>query len=423
MFVLILTFIAIAAVASDEIEVDADGSTNAKSYCTPTTPCDFDPTRARLRDQLLYDRGVPPSRPFPHVHVSELYEPENEPYKNRRRAFILTGAMEDWEAPTAWKDGNKIAKLFPKNIVDFYPMNMLKSGSHPYLFHMKSALHELKQAPGKGRFGEKEKTDTETPGKYLHLQLGEDEWSKLRENNEMGNPIHKWLRTDGWMKKCIKKKALRDEYHIKTHWKIILIGRPGAGMFNHSDSLLTSSWHAHVQGDEGKWWYVCGEGLGKGPYEGQQQCFEDLVMPGEILFYPKHYFHETQNLAMPTMTVTGTVVSGFNYRSIATQLHRECSYSHLNFDLSGPLCDALDKCYPLWHQAFSGNKDRKAAKKEARRIWPRWRSLANRKTKKKRDSPESLGNNYDGRNYSKWGRKGEGLKGGGGDDFLVFGLI
>jgi len=71
----------------------------------------------------------------------------------------------------------------------------------------------------------------------------------------------------------------------------------------------------------------------------------------------------------------------------------------LSFDLSGPLCDALDKCYVLWHQAFSGNKDKKAAKKEARKVWPRWRSLANRQAQKKRDSPGALGNNYDGRNY------------------------
>ena len=63
--------------------------------------------------------------------------------------------------------------------------------------------------------------------------------------------------------------------------------------------------------------------MGDGPYKGEKQCFEDLVKPGEILFYPKHYFHETQNLAMPTMTVTGTVVSKFN------QYHNHHSSMHL----------------------------------------------------------------------------------------------
>lgn len=45
---------------------------------------------------------------------------------------------------------------------------------------------------------------------------------------------------------------LHCRYHLKTHWKIILAGTRGAGMFNHSDSLLTSSWHAHLMGE--KWW-------------------------------------------------------------------------------------------------------------------------------------------------------------------------
>ena len=45
---------------------------------------------------------------------------------------------------------------------------------------------------------------------------------------------------------------IAEEYHLKTHWKIILVGSRGAGMFNHSDSLLTSSWHAHLMGS--KWW-------------------------------------------------------------------------------------------------------------------------------------------------------------------------
>ena len=49
-------------------------------------------------------------------------------------------------------------------------------------------------------------------------------------------------------------------------------------MFNHSDSLLTSSWHGHIEGR--KWWYVCSP-----PYAKKQQCWESILLPGEILFY------------------------------------------------------------------------------------------------------------------------------------------
>jgi hypothetical protein len=55
------------------------------------------------------------------------------------------------------------------------------------------------------------------------------------------------------MRRCLTGRngfsgeQLMNEYHIKTHWQIYIIGSRGSGMFNHSDSLLTSSWHAHLQ--------------------------------------------------------------------------------------------------------------------------------------------------------------------------------
>ena len=352
----------------------------------------FDPDRNDVRSKLPFSKkGLLPGRPFPRVHLSDLYDPKNEDYLYRRKAFVLTGAADDWPAvkDKFFQGGRRLAKWFPRAVVDFYPMNMLKTGSHPYLFRMKQGYYELMQEPGKGRFGADEVNDARgNPGKYLHLQLTSKFWKKIRDSGAFGKPMHKWFRTDGWMKKCLKRQALVDEYHIKTHWKIILIGGPGAGMFNHSDSLLTSSWHTHLEGL--KWWYVCGT---------DGQCYEDLFYPGDTLFYPKHYYHETMNIAKPSMTVTGTVANSWNYESIATQLHKECAYNHLSFDLSGPLCDALDDCYMLWHERFSGIEDAKQARKEARRRWKPWRKLASRALKKQRDSLSALGNNYDGRNY------------------------
>ena len=279
-----------------------------------TCAATYDPSRKELRGLLTHKRSAPPVGPFAHIDIEALYaDPANEPYLEGRRPFILTGAMANWTAPTRWRNGRALSRWFGKEIVDFYPMNMLRSagGNNPYLFEFAPALHELKKKVGRGRFGRKEYDDAweagNAPGKYLHLQLKEEQWAKLRRNG-LGSPdqrLHVWLRTDGWMKRCLPTQALRDEYHIKTHWKIVLIGTPGAGMFNHSDSLLTSSWHAHVQGR--KWWYVCGTGDGPGPYEGEHRCFEDALEVGEILYYPKDYHHETQNLKMPTMTVTGTV--------------------------------------------------------------------------------------------------------------------
>ena len=111
------------------------------------------------------------------------------------------------------------------------------------------------------------------------------------------------------------------------------------------------------------------------------------------------YLHETRIIDLITTTVTGTVVSKDNYKLIATQLHRECAYAHLSFDLSAPLCDALQKCYTLWHVHLSGAKDKKVAAQQAKRKWPPWRSLASKAEIAKKSTKKARGNNYDGRNY------------------------
>ena len=85
-----------------------------------------------------------------------------------------------------------------------------------------------------------------------------------------------------------------------------------------------------------------------------------------MLFYPKHYHHETQNIDLPTMTVTGTVANPFNYIDLGGRLWEECAGGFDNgFKFSGPLCDAMDTCLRLWHVRWSG-KTKKRAKKEVR---------------------------------------------------------
>mmetsp|Transcript_42162 Transcript_42162/g.112500 ORF Transcript_42162/g.112500 Transcript_42162/m.112500 type:complete len:178 (+) Transcript_42162:174-707(+) len=168
----------------------------------------------------------------------------------------------------------------------------------------------------------------------MHLQLTGADWARLERHGDIKEPEdrHWHLSSDHWMEACLgyPDSDLADEYHIKTHWKIILAGARGAGMFNHSDSLLTASWHAHLMGE--KWWYVCGYLL-----DGSQQCYEDYLVPGETLYYGKHWYHETQNIVTPTMTITDTVAHADNFESIADQLHATCAQNKHTFDFSANL--------------------------------------------------------------------------------------
>lgn len=49
-----------------------------------------------------------------------------------------------------------------------------------------------------------------------------------------------------WVDQCLTPETW-NQYFLKTHWRIILIGNENAGMFNHIDVLQTSSWHAHIK--------------------------------------------------------------------------------------------------------------------------------------------------------------------------------
>jgi hypothetical protein len=269
---------------------------------------------------------------------------------------------------------------------------MLQQGSHPYLFRFKPGVEDIMKG-AKGRFNQRVGDDgkvrewmcPEVDGcKYIHLQLTPEMWTVLESAGDI--PVKRHLHLEGdrwWMRRCLKDPAVLEEYHLKTHWKIILIGSIGSGMFNHSDSLMTASWHAHIQGK--KWWYVCSP-----QDQVPQRCYESILEPGEVLYYGAGWFHATRNLDHPSMTITGTVVHQHNYQLIAEKLMSECTESKMGFSFSARLCDALDTCYPMWDQHFKANNrpNRKS-----------WREFASREeiAKKERVRPEE--NNYDGRNY------------------------
>jgi len=121
---------------------------------------------------------------------------------------------------------------------------------------------------------------------------------------------------------------LADEYHIKTHWKIILAGARGAGMFNHSDSLLTASWHAHLMGE--KWWYVCGYLL-----DGSQQCYE-VGDGGQSI----NGLHKKQRSVSLRLNIRASLAPGSRHQTTPDSSMFQClstcheSHPDLNHDLN-----------------------------------------------------------------------------------------
>jgi len=354
-------------------------------------------TQAPLRDsnwhraELTHQRNVARAPPIPRVSVKDIERPENTQFYRLARPFILTDAMKDWPIMSnyTWGSGAEAASLFPKAVVDYYPFNMLEFNTKPFLWRLASVVREFynptvhpfpRAAPQEAL-----RSPTSAEGRYLHLQLTMGMWKLLEGQGAMPRKRTKVLKNDWWIRRCLPNQALIDEYHLKTHWKIILIGSRGAGMHNHSDTLLSSSWHAHFSGR--KWWYVCGDL----PDGSRGVCLEAILEPGEVLYYGKGWHHETQNLVTPTATITNTLVTESNHMALESKLRGTCIRNEVLQDFSAELCDALENCYPLWRERFGGS----SASKEP----TTWRDFATADEVKIKEARRPQENNYDGRNF------------------------
>ena len=203
------------------------------------------------RPRLRHQRAVALAPSLPRIHVDEIdVNPEFETYRRRERPFILVGATESWQAMEKWKTLSYLGDIMPKEVTDFYPYNMLSMDrQNPYLTRLGRAIQQALTPDDYSKFNY---DATAMEGRYLHLQLTPPTWRLLEENKDIDVDRHWHLKGDEWMEACMPEPDLQSEYHLKTHWQIILAGSRGAGMFNHSDTLMTSSWHATVLGT--KWW-------------------------------------------------------------------------------------------------------------------------------------------------------------------------
>lgn len=312
----------------------------------------------QLRSKLKYNLrpDLPCGEPFERVTLDEmLRRPE---FFNYSTPFVMTGSIQGYQP---LKDLDWLAEVFGENVADFYPFNEVNFKEHPlFLYRFKAGIEEFKKKPGAGKFGDMEINHPAAkgnPAKYLQVGLSQRDWSKL--------PIyeHVWLTPEFYT--CLNQDVM-DEYFVKTHWKIILIGQPGAGMFNHKDSLRSSSWHLHVTGR--KWWRVCYKDM----------CFEDILNEDDNLFYPRDWFHTTQCLDMPTTTLTSTIMTKQNMVELIDELWLECISSKHGFRFSGRMCDSLEICYKALGQSVK-----------------HWRDHASSNVLSERDRPDAWKSHYD----------------------------
>jgi tetratricopeptide (TPR) repeat protein len=154
-------------------------------------------------------------------------------------------------------------------------------------------------------------------------------------------------------------RGLVSEHFVSSHWRMLLVGNKGAGMFNHKDTLQTLSYQIQAQG--GKLWHLCSPTqdsilqplmpqFGKHndilslldpdytrfPQLLDLDCYADIVYEGEIVFYPREWWHETHNLFDYTVAITGTLAAPDNAAHVARELQNTCVRGGFRSGLRGP---------------------------------------------------------------------------------------
>lgn len=248
---------------------------------------------------------------IPRVTAAELAA--NETLMSGHWPYVLTGEVDKWPAMKKWGDLDYLLRKIPSEWVDFYPRNMYKLGSKPYVQPYSEALPRFRQNTGES--------------KYMQMRLSLGGWEALLPDLAPLPPEF-WTEAE-WIDQCMahpngtRDHDAIDNFFRVNQWNFLLIGEKGTGIFFHKDHLAASSWQAAVVGR--KRWILCpydqnyllNENLftlkpdyntPEGKKFAKAHCGDVTVEPGEIIYYPSYWWHQTQCLDTPTVGMTGLMV-------------------------------------------------------------------------------------------------------------------
>ena len=229
---------------------------------------------------------------------------------------------------------------------------------HPFFSPLSTALKNFRDPDGIY-----ETVDASSRNTYIQWNVNDEHWRRL--STVLGMDLPPMFKTDSeWVERCFAKYDRVDQFLLKTHWRMVLIGQSGAGMFNHKDTLQSTSFQAQVAGR--KRWHLCADsespnlyGAGdvntfnpdykKYPKALDLNCYDVIVEAGMMIYYPANYWHQTRNLDDYTVSVSGTLVTEGNTPLISKEFTRECTEQRVRiFQAEVDLCKGLADCMSYW---------------------------------------------------------------------------
>jgi hypothetical protein len=199
------------------------------------------------------------------------------------RPFIIEKALYSWSSDfMRLSDLNYYKLKYADASVDFYPHNMNKEDVKPIIVGFNEAVKALESFPINIYPG----VDASEPGTYIQWNINHTIWSELLRDMNLTLPMY--FDDFIWLDQCFQMKTIRHDhscvhttegtescssastiddhnddddekaksnFHLKTHWKMVLIGEENSGMFLHKDALRTSSFQFQISGR--KRWILC----------------------------------------------------------------------------------------------------------------------------------------------------------------------
>ena len=278
--------------------------------------------------------------------------------------IVVRGAAQAWGWSLDALGLQGLTDEFGSERVDYYPHNMQTESVHPYFSPLADAIEAL-EAP----MSVFEHVDVSEPGTYIQWNVLESAWRRLLTMGKITLP--EVFDDSHWTKECFQTLQDQNKFNINLHWKMLLIGEAGAGMFNHKDVLRMASWQVQLAGR--KKWHICSPSqdeflsvymnvlypdYASWPQLRNASCFTTIVETGDMLYYPRDWWHQTENLDTPTIALSGSMVNQHNHLEFTDELRKECSAEGSGrnriFIPEAGACGDIERCAAIWAGMYSG---------------------------------------------------------------------
>jgi hypothetical protein len=308
---------------------------------------------------------------FPRLSAGDL-EKHPEVYLSGRVPFVITDVMDDWPALKKWST-NYFMETYPKEIVDFYPNDLQNINHKPYLLSWEALLQEKNE----GKLFKHPQ--------YMQWRVPLKTWEVLQK--DYGQLPDFMYTEEKWLDKCMPPKPdplphpdawAQDNLAMVMPLRVVTVGNAKSGMFNHADAFHTGVGHFQVVGR--KKWHICspksthliyGPGeifthevdYNRHPLYAEAECGELITAPGEILYYPSEWWHNTLSLDTETISVATRYVDTKHYNAVWDALKWKCANPGNDIRKQWPgaappiqteVCEALDGCLRLWESDLGG---------------------------------------------------------------------